>query len=81
MTESRIALVTGGNRGIGLEIVRGLVRHGDRVFFTARREAAAVDAILALAKEGLRAEARIADVTDHASIWLEAEHIDNGVAT
>ncbi len=68
MTDHRIALVTGGNRGIGLEIVRGLVEKGLRVYFTARREAAAAEAVLALARDGLRADARIAEMTDHASL-------------
>ncbi len=68
MTDSKVALVTGGNRGIGLEIVRGLARLGYRVYFTARSETAAVEAVLSLAKQGLRADARIAEMTNHASL-------------
>lgn len=68
--------MSGGNRGIGFETVRGLARQGLRVYLTARREAAAVDAVLALAKEGLRAEARIADVTDHASLEAAVASIE-----
>ncbi len=36
--ESRIALVTGGSRGLGLAIASGLVRHGATVVLSARKE-------------------------------------------
>lgn len=36
MTQPRIAIVTGGNRGIGLEICRGLARLGYHVILTSR---------------------------------------------
>lgn len=38
MAEGRIAVVTGGNRGIGLEICRQLAERGLRVVLTAREE-------------------------------------------
>lgn len=38
MAEGRIAVVTGGNRGIGLEICRQLAARGLRVVLTAREE-------------------------------------------
>ena len=34
----KVALITGGNRGIGLEICRQLAGHGLRVVLTARKE-------------------------------------------
>ena len=36
--ESRVALVTGGSRGLGLAIAAGLVRHGATVVLSARKE-------------------------------------------
>src|SRR5215467_10016765 len=36
MSEQRTALVTGANRGIGLEVCRQLAAHGYRVILTAR---------------------------------------------
>jgi len=44
MDEQRIAVVTGGNRGIGLEICRQLARLGLKVVLTARVEEKARDA-------------------------------------
>ena len=57
------ALVTGGNRGLGLAFVRGLAEAGADVVFVSRdadRNAAAVDT---LAEEGLRVQAFEVDVT------------------
>ena len=39
MTTEPVAIVTGGNRGIGLEVARGLARAGLRVIVGARRPA------------------------------------------
>ncbi|WFD42231.1 hypothetical protein MPSI1_000872 [Malassezia psittaci] len=44
----RIAIVTGGNSGIGLETVRALVKKGAKVYIAARREGAAHDFIESL---------------------------------
>jgi NAD(P)-dependent dehydrogenase (short-subunit alcohol dehydrogenase family) len=74
---SRIALVTGANKGIGLEIARQLARAGVHVLIGARdpdRGRAAVDD---LARAGLSAGAIRIDVTDAASITAAAEEIDS----
>jgi NAD(P)-dependent dehydrogenase (short-subunit alcohol dehydrogenase family) len=63
-----IAVVTGGNRGIGFEICRQLAKRGARVVLTARVAAAGKAAIVKLAKEKLAAEFHILDVTDGKSI-------------
>lgn len=68
MAEQRIALVTGGNRGIGLEISRQLAKLGIRVLLGARDAAKGVAAARELASAGLPVEARELDVADDESI-------------
>lgn len=51
--EGRIALVTGGNAGIGLAIARALGRGGAHVVLAARREGALRDAVASLASDGI----------------------------
>jgi NAD(P)-dependent dehydrogenase (short-subunit alcohol dehydrogenase family) len=52
MDPPRIALVTGGNRGIGFEICRGLARRGLRVLLGARDEGVGRAAAASLAAAG-----------------------------
>jgi NAD(P)-dependent dehydrogenase (short-subunit alcohol dehydrogenase family) len=52
MTNKKIALVTGGNKGIGFEIVRGLMQAGCRVYLGAREAAKGQQAVAELAAEG-----------------------------
>ena len=71
----RIAVVTGGNRGIGLEICRQLGRAGLRVVLTARDDGKGKTAAAGLAKDRIEVESRPLDVTSDASIktfasWL-----------
>lgn len=60
--EGRIALVTGGNGGIGLAMARALGHAGARIVLAARREAALRDAAANLAEEGVAANWIAADV-------------------
>jgi NAD(P)-dependent dehydrogenase (short-subunit alcohol dehydrogenase family) len=60
----RIALVTGGARGIGLGISRRLAHEGATVVIADVAEAAGAEAVHALKAEGGRAEARTLDVRD-----------------
>jgi NAD(P)-dependent dehydrogenase (short-subunit alcohol dehydrogenase family) len=69
MSESRIALVTGANRGIGFEVCRQLARRGLRVILTARDRARADAAAHTLHDAGdLDVVAEVLDVTDARSI-------------
>jgi NAD(P)-dependent dehydrogenase (short-subunit alcohol dehydrogenase family) len=64
----RIALVTGGNRGIGLEVCRRLGRLGYRVLLGGRKRESAEVAAGKLRKEGAEVLARVLDVTDPRNI-------------
>ncbi len=61
----RVALVTGGNRGIGIEICRGLAQAGLRVILTGRDEAQLRQAQAQLRKDGVHVTTIELDVTDH----------------
>ena len=65
---ARIALVTGANRGLGLEIARQLLAQGLRVVLTGRVEAATNRALEALGAASKDALAVRLDVTDPPSI-------------
>jgi len=64
----RIALVTGANKGIGLEIARGLGQKGATVLVGARNPAAGEGTVALLREEGLDAHFQAIDITDAASI-------------
>jgi NAD(P)-dependent dehydrogenase (short-subunit alcohol dehydrogenase family) len=72
---SPLILVTGGNRGIGLEICRQLAQRGAQVILTARAAATGRKAADALAAEGLRVEFQPLDVTGEASLELLRRHV------
>ncbi len=68
MAEPRIALITGANRGIGLEIVRQLARGGLNVVLASRDLAKGEAAAARLALEGVEVPVIAIDVTDGESV-------------
>lgn len=68
MSETRVALVTGANRGIGLEIVRQLSRQGVMTVLGARDLASGHRAAEELASEGLEPAPVALDVTSPGSV-------------
>ena len=70
----RTALVTGGNRGLGLETCRQLARRGFRVLLTSRGQAGEAVA-RRLAQEGLLVEHRPLDVVDPQTIVALADQL------
>lgn len=76
VSDSRIALVTGATRGIGLETVRQLANAGVHTLLAGRDRDRAVAAALKLQAEGLPVEAIALDVTDTASIAEAAKTIE-----
>lgn len=65
---SRIALVTGGNKGIGLEIVRQLASQGFTVYLGSRDIKKGENAVSKLQNSGVEAHLLQLDVTDTTSI-------------
>lgn len=72
----RIALITGANKGIGLEIARQLGRAGVFVLIGARDVARGKAAAEALSSEGLQASFVAIDLNDEQSIVAAAARID-----
>jgi NAD(P)-dependent dehydrogenase (short-subunit alcohol dehydrogenase family) len=68
MAYKRIAVVTGGNRGIGCEICRQLARRGARVVLTARDETKGRTAAEELVGQGLEVLFHPLDVNDEESV-------------
>ncbi|MEJ8838410.1 SDR family NAD(P)-dependent oxidoreductase [Ramlibacter sp. AN1133] len=64
----RIALVTGGNGGIGLGMARGLGEAGATVIVVGRNEEKSAAALRELQAAGVRAESLPCDVTDEAAV-------------
>ncbi|XP_026727264.1 carbonyl reductase [NADPH] 1-like [Trichoplusia ni] len=74
--ETKVAIVTGGNRGIGFEIVKGLCQKFDgAVYLTARNEERGRQAVKKLQDIGLKPLFHILDVTCEKSIQDLAAHI------
>ncbi|XP_078686737.1 carbonyl reductase [NADPH] 1-like [Branchiostoma floridae x Branchiostoma belcheri] len=77
-TMSRVAVVTGANKGIGLEIVRGLCRQFDgTVYLTARNEKLGQEAVQKLKSEGLNPSFHQLDITDEQSIQALKKHLQD----
>ncbi len=76
--KGRVAVVTGGGRGIGLACAEALAEAGARIVLLERDEAAARDGAAALSAQGVDVSWRLLDVTDQtameaAAAWVEQE--------
>jgi len=60
----RVAVVTGGSRGLGLEIAEGLAEAGAALMLCARREQWLTPALEEMRARGVRVEGRICDVSN-----------------
>jgi len=75
MNSKRIALITGANKGIGLQVSRELALLGHTVLIGARSKARGTEVETKLTKEGIRAVFVPIDVTDHNTIEAAASLI------
>jgi 2-deoxy-D-gluconate 3-dehydrogenase len=69
----KVAIVTGGNGGIGLGMARGLAEAGAAIAIVARNEAKSNDAVAELRQHGVKAISVITDVTDTAAVAAMVE--------
>ncbi|GHF01900.1 dehydrogenase [Streptomyces spiralis] len=76
MTDERIALITGANKGIGLAVARQLGERGVAVIVGARNEVLGKQAADALAADGIAATPLRLDVTDPAGAAEAAREIE-----
>jgi len=72
---AKIALVTGANKGIGLETARQLAKSGIHVILAARDGAKGAAAARKLKEDGLDVESMTLDVTDPASIAAAVKEV------
>lgn len=73
----RIALVTGANKGLGLETARQLAKEGTTVLMSSRNKERGTEAFQKLKEEGLDVEIVQLEVTNEAEVDALVEHIDS----
>jgi NAD(P)-dependent dehydrogenase (short-subunit alcohol dehydrogenase family) len=81
MADRKVAMVTGGNKGIGYEICRQLGRHGMKVILTARDEQRGREAVSQLKSEGHDVIFVQLDVLDEKSIAKAAVYVEKSVGS
>jgi 2-deoxy-D-gluconate 3-dehydrogenase len=71
----KVAIVTGGNGGIGLGMARGLAEAGAAVAIVGRDAAKSATAVSELERTGAKAISVVADVTDREAVAAMAAHV------
>jgi 2-dehydro-3-deoxy-D-gluconate 5-dehydrogenase len=69
----KVAIVTGGNGGIGLGMARGLAEAGAAIAIVGRNEAKSNEAVAGLRQRGAKAISVVADVTDKTAVATMVE--------
>jgi NAD(P)-dependent dehydrogenase (short-subunit alcohol dehydrogenase family) len=76
MDKSKIVLITGGNKGIGLETARQLGKMGYEILLGSRNEKRGLEAVTLSEKEDIKAKTVGLDVTNPTSILSAVEQIE-----
>ena len=76
MSEKKIALITGANKGLGFETARQLANQNVKVLIGARDETRGREAAEKLQDEGFDAEFVLIDVTDEKTIEAAAKYVE-----
>jgi NAD(P)-dependent dehydrogenase (short-subunit alcohol dehydrogenase family) len=76
MSDNPVIVVTGGNRGIGLEACRQLAARGARVVLTARQPQAGEEAVRKLAAQKVAVQVHPLNVTDPANVATLRDHLE-----
>lgn len=74
---SRIALVTGANKGLGLETARQLAQEGTKVLMASRNAERGAEAVQRLKDEGLDVESVQLEVTSESEVDALLNYIDS----
>src|SRR5687768_6676092 len=69
----RVAIVTGGSRGLGQEMAEGLAEAGAALMLCARREQWLTPALEEMRGRGYRVEGRVCDVANPADVQAVVE--------
>jgi 2-dehydro-3-deoxy-D-gluconate 5-dehydrogenase len=76
--QGKVAIVTGGNGGIGLAMAQGLAKAGARIAVVGRNPGKLEAAVASLSKQGAKAQAYAVDVCDEAAVAnLVAQVVDD----
>ena len=76
MSEKKIALITGANKGLGFETARQLGAQNTKVLIGARDEQRGREAAEKLQKDGFDAEFILIDVTDEKTLEAAAKYVE-----
>jgi 2-deoxy-D-gluconate 3-dehydrogenase len=71
----KVAIVTGGNGGIGLGMARGLAEAGADIAVVGRNESKSIAAVADLTARGVRAISVLTDVADKTAVGTMVEHV------
>jgi NAD(P)-dependent dehydrogenase (short-subunit alcohol dehydrogenase family) len=72
----KVALVTGANKGIGMETVRQLVSNGVKTYLTGRHQGRVSRAVASLDAQGLKAHKLVLDITSDKSVAAAVDQFE-----